>query len=239
MEEHVVPRPAELDVAEALATAVRELDAAPDVDATVERVVAAAAANIPGTEHAGISLVDRKGIRTVAPSDELVSRIDKSQYQLGEGPCVDAIEHHRTYRTGNLREEPRWPSFGGAAADLGMLSMLSMRLFSGDGTIGALNLYSARPDAFDAHAEHIGELFAAHAAVVLRGSQRQAQFQAALQSRDLIGTAKGIVMQRHGVTGERAFSMLVEASQRSNRKLYEVAEWVVEDVNRAAGRDRS
>ena len=211
-------------IAETLGQVARCLQAEPTVESTLEAVVAVAQANIPGVENAGISLVERGAIRTVAPSDEIVASIDKLQYKRDEGPCVNAITGCHTYRTGDLAKETRWPRFGREAATMGVLSMLSFRLFTADDTLGAFNLHSAKRDAFDREAQHIGELFAEHAAIAL----------AALDSRDVIGMAKGILMERHGVEADRAFSLLVGASQKSQLKLHEVARWLVDDVAGAA-----
>jgi GAF domain-containing protein len=224
------------DLAETLGQVARRLEAEKSVEDTLEAVVTAARENIPGVEHAGISLLDRGRIRTMAPSGEIVNRIDKLQYQLGEGPCVNAITDHRTYRTGDLARETRWPRFGEETATMGIQSMLSFRLFTNVDTLGALNLYAAGRDAFDRNSEQIGELFAVHAAIALAGSQQESNLLAALDSRDVIGMAKGILMERHHVTDDRAFAIMVDASQRSQLKLHEVARWLVDEVAAAAGK---
>jgi GAF domain-containing protein len=221
-------------IAETLGQVARCLEAEPTVESALEAVVAVAQANIPGVENAGISLVERGAIRTVAPSDEIVASIDKLQYKRYEGPCVNAITDCHTYRTGDLAKETRWPRFGREAATMGVLSMLSFRLFTADDTLGALYLYSAKRDAFDREAQHIGELFAVHAAIALANSRQESNLLAALDSRDVIGMAKGILMERHGVEADRAFSLLVGASQKSQLKLHEVARWLVDDVAGAA-----
>lgn len=225
-------------VAEALSEVARSLASEPDLPQTVEGIVTAAAATIPGVEHAGVSLLEAGQLRTVAPSDDFVARLDELQHELGEGPCVDAIAEHHTYRTGNLGGDSRWRKFAAAAAGLGVASVLGFRLFATRTTLGALSLYSSQRDAFDADAEHLGELFAAHAAIALVSSQEQAQLRTALGSRDVIGTAKGILMHRHQRTDGQAFTMLIEASQHANLKLHDVAAWVVAEANNyAAGHD--
>ena len=110
--------------------------------------------------------------------------------------------------------------------------MLSYRLFVTDTTLGALNLYSSRRDAFDAVAENDGRLFASHAAVALVGAQHEEQLHAAVESRDVIGMAKGILIQRHDLDPSDAFRMLVEASQAANMKVRDIAIWLV--ANRRA-----
>jgi hypothetical protein len=105
-------------------------------------------------------------------------------------------------------------------------SILALRLFIEETTLGALNLYSRRDDAFDDEARAVGAVFAAHAAVALSTAQHEAQMDEALASRDLIGQAKGILMARERVTSDKAFEMLRDASQRLNVKLRDLAERV-------------
>ncbi|MFD5247725.1 ANTAR domain-containing protein [Amycolatopsis sp. NPDC058340] len=221
-------------VAHALSRVARSLGGEPDLDHTLEGIVAAAMSTVDGVQYAGISLIDHGTLRSVAPSDGLVGKIDVAQYASGEGPCVDAVIERGTFRTGHLGADTvRWPKFAPAGAGLGIVSMLAFRLFTSSTTLGSLNLYSTEPDAFDEDAEAIGELFAAHAAIALAGARRQSELKRALRRRDVIATAKGILMVRHGRTDDQAFAMLVETSQHTNMKLHDVAAWVVDDANEA------
>ncbi|HEY7593437.1 MAG TPA: ANTAR domain-containing protein [Actinophytocola sp.] len=212
-----------------LSSVARSLEAEPDLEATLRAIIDTALTHIPGVEHAGISLVEGGRPRTKTPSADVVAEIDEVQYRLKEGPCVDAITDHCTYRTGDLAKESRWPAFGPAAVAHGVRSMLSYRLFTSETTMGALNLYSSQADAFSERTEQEGRLFATHAAIALVGAQKEAQLIAAIEHRDIIATAKGILMERNGVDSATAFRMLAEASQHTNMKLYTVAEWLVEN----------
>ncbi|MFD5247711.1 GAF and ANTAR domain-containing protein [Amycolatopsis sp. NPDC058340] len=225
-------------VAHALSRVARSLEDEPDLDRTLEGIVAAVMPTVAGVQYAGISLIEDGKLRSVAPSDDLVGQVDAAQYAAGEGPCVDAIIEHDTFRTGHLgAETTRWPTFAPAGADLGIVSMVAFRLFTTSTTLGSLNLYSTERDAFDEDAEVTGELFATHAAVALAGIRKQSQLKTALQTRDVIATAKGILMQRHQRTDDQAFAMLVETSQHTNIKLHDVAAWVVDDANTTATSD--
>ena len=51
---------------------------------------------------------------------------------------------------------------------------------------------------------------------------------AALGNRDVIGQAKGILMERHAVSADAAFGVLSRVSQAENRKLAEIARRFVE-----------
>ncbi|MBP2326979.1 transcriptional regulator with GAF, ATPase, and Fis domain [Kibdelosporangium banguiense] len=220
-------------LAATLGEIARTLQAEPDVEATLAAIVKAAVDHIDGAERAGISLVEHGGrIRTVAPTDEVVTGIDDLQYRIRQGPCVDAITEHATYRTGDLAEESRrWPDLAPAAAEMGVRSMLSYRLFVTDTTLGALNLYATQRNAFSDQTEQDGRMFATHAAIALVGAQKQAHLHAALENRDIIGMAKGILMERHRVDPAQAFRILVEASQHANMKLHQVATLLVTDRN--------
>ncbi|MET8763175.1 GAF and ANTAR domain-containing protein [Lentzea sp. NPDC004782] len=217
------------ELAETLSDVARTLQAERDVGATLRAIVQAAIDHIPSAQHAGISLIADGAIRTVEPTGQIVEVIDELQYDLREGPCVDAITEHRTFRVGDVGTEPRWPAFGPAAARNGIHSLLSYRLFVTNRTLGALNLYSSHVDAFDERTEQDGQLFATHAAIALIGAQREAQLGTAVERRDIIATAKGILMERHDVDTASAFRMLVETSQSTNVKLHQVATWLVEN----------
>lgn len=56
----------------------------------------------------------------------------------------------------------------------------------------------------------------------------------ALQTRDVIGQAKGVLIARTGCNADEAFSLLSHQSQRENRKVVEVAAEIVERAIRRA-----
>ncbi|TVT19224.1 GAF and ANTAR domain-containing protein [Amycolatopsis rhizosphaerae] len=229
------PGPDGMALTEVLSSVVRTLEPEPSLTRTVEHIVRAVAATVPGTEFAGVCLLESGRIRSVAPTSELVARLDELQQELQEGPCLDAVFDETIYRTGDIGRDPRWPKYGLAAAGLGIRSMLGIRLFTSSTNLGALNLFSTAPDAFDTAAEQVTDLFAAHAAVALAGSRRQEQLRHALNTRDTISMAKGILMERHHIDADRAFGLLVQTSQRANRKLHDIAQWLVHEANEGRG----
>ena len=126
----------------------------------------------------------------------------------------------------DLRHEQRWPNFARRAFEAGAGGMLSIQLYVEGGDLGALNLYSLEPAVFDDESEQVGLLFASHAAVAFAGARKQDNFTSALAGRDLIGQAKGILMERYDLDGDEAFRVLVrvsQTSQTSHRKLRDVA----------------
>jgi len=214
-------------IARQLSELSREMQADLTDEALLRHIVVAAATEVPGADHAGITLVVRKEVSTPAASSELVTRIDQVQYETGEGPCLDAARHHETVRSDDLRAEARWPEFATRAARLGVLSMLSLQLFVQDDSFGALNIYSANAWAFGPESESDGLLLAAHAALAMTAARTQRGLLVAMDSRDLIGQAKGILIERYKITGMEAFGLLVVSSQAVNRKLRDVAEHLV------------
>jgi GAF domain-containing protein len=220
-----------VDVAEALRDVARSLQAQPDVQHVVDGIAAAVTDTVPGAEAAGVSLREGKVLQTVAATSDLVERLNAIEHDLGEGPCLQAMIEHRSYRIDDMSTDTRWPRFALAARASGIQSMLGYRLFTSGRTLGTLNLYSSKLKAFDAQAEVVGELFAAHAAIALIGSTQQADWQTALGSRDLIGMAKGILMHREHITDEQAFALLVTTSQKAGIKIHDLAVWLVDDAN--------
>ena len=138
---------------------------------------------------------------TRAATDPLVQQIDDLQYRLGEGPCLTSLRDEVTVRAMDLRTEPRWVHFSRAAAELGVRSMLSVQLFVDDDNLGALNLYSGTPAAFDEVHESTAMPLAAHAAIAMKGSKVEGNLRDALDRRDVIGQAKGILMERYKIEG--------------------------------------
>ncbi len=227
---HPVPE----GIAEKLGAAARSLQGETDLHDTMTEIVRVAVQTIPGAEDAGVALVEHGKINTVAQTSDLIWQADEAQYRVGQGPCVDAVWEHRVFRIDDLDHDARWPRFAAAMTGLGVRSMVSFRLFVAGDTLGVLNMFSSQPGAFDAEAESVGELFATHAAVALAGSRTEAQLENAMTTRDVIGTARGILAERHQVTAEQAFRMLVKISQTSNVRLADVARAVVAAADQAA-----
>lgn len=182
---------------------------------------------LPGISWAGISLIRGKSVASEAPSDDVAQTLDGLQSELGDGPALSALADHRTIVVPDLGAEKRWPRFVAAATDMGVRCMLSFRLFVDRGALGALNLYGPDPVDFTDEAISTGEILAQHAAVAIAGAAAEEQFQSALASRDVIGQAKGLLMQRDKLTGLQAFATLTQASQETNMKLVDVARWLV------------
>ena len=214
-------------IARQLSELARELQADDTQDALLTRIVRAAVTDVPGAGYAGITLLADKQYVTAVASDGLVTTIDRMQYQTGEGPCLDSARRRETVRSDDLRSERRWPRFAGQAAGLGVLSVLSLQLFVETESFGALNIYSGKAAAFTRESESTGMLLASHAALAMISARREARLLTAIDTRDLIGQAKGILIERYKITGVEAFGLLVASSQTMNRKLRDIAAHLV------------
>ncbi len=197
----------------------------PDNAAVMAVIVSAVVATVPGAEEASISLAQRgRRVVTAAATGDLPRRFDGLQEETRQGPCMDAMYEHETIRVDDLASDRRWPELARRAGEVGAASMLCIQLFVAGDDLGALNLLARRAGAFTDESERVGLLFASHAAVALAQAQKVNHLGTALASRDLIGQAKGVLMERYKITADQAFALLARASQATNRKLNEVAE---------------
>ncbi len=213
---------------ERLARIGRELSATSGLDDTLQRIVDLGEGMLEHCDGVSMMLIGRGGIiETPAASSSVAYESDMAQYATGQGPCLDAIADHEVIVIDDLETEQRWPDYRARVLELGVRSMISFRLFVTDDSMGALDLYSRRPHAFDRHAQVVGQVFAAQAAVAMKAALVETGMHAAIQSRDVIGQAKGILMARHRVTADMAFEVLTRRSQERNQKLAELAATVV------------
>lgn len=222
-------------LAEVLGELAVEMNAQADTSALLHTIVAASVVIVPGARWAGISQVDERKIVPRVPTDPLVAELDELQRCENEGPCLSALREQHTVRIDDTASDECWPNYARAAAERGVRSMLSFRLFMERQTLGSLNLYGDHVNAFSEESEIIGGIIAQHAAVAMIGSAAETQFQVALAGRDVIGQAKGILMHRDNLTGLQAFALLTRVSQETNIKLLAVAQWLVAEQESQAG----
>lgn len=200
LDEHEAPGN---ELAPLLSEVARSLQQELDVENTLQAIVDAAAEAVPGAQHVSISaVIARREVQTRASTDELPQSVDQAQYETGEGPCLDTLYEQRTARIPNMAAEERWPAFAARAQALGVGSMLSVQLFVKGEDLGALNLFNAEAEGFDEESEHVALLFASHAAIAMADAQEQDHLRQAIEFRDLIGQAKGILMERYKLTGD-------------------------------------
>jgi GAF domain-containing protein len=215
---------------ELLRAYARALQATSHPQELLQRIVDGAVAAIDACDYAGLS-VDRSGRPTSpAVSDPAVETIDELQYAANDGPCLDTMRGvHDVVDAPDLRQDDRWGEFGPRAAAEGVKSLLAQGLYVNSHRLGSLNLYAAEPGAFGDEDRRRAAVVAALGSLAmnaLRFEGDAAGLREALRSRDVIGQAKGILMERLGIDEDAAFDQLRLISQRENRKLREVADEV-------------
>ncbi|MFK3983291.1 ANTAR domain-containing protein [Micromonospora sp. NPDC050397] len=208
-------------LAERMALWARTLAAEPDQGALRSSVATMTVAEVPGAYAAGVSLLG--GSRFSARATEGRVRIEAAQYAVREGPCLDALAARASIRSDDLTVDARWPRLAPHAVKAGVRSALALGLFVTGQPLGVLSVYAPSAGAFGQLAEAVAGVLAAHASVAIASANAQLELRTALRSRDLIGQAKGVLMQRYGMTSEEAFDWLVTTSQTSNTKLRDVA----------------
>jgi hypothetical protein len=203
------------------------------VEETLQHIVDLAERTVDGCDAAGVLVAQNGVVSTAAASNPLVVTIDDLQIDAGEGPCLDACRRGATIYADDLFLEPRWPTFAAAGAAAGVRSVLAYSLSIDRPS--ALNLYGRMPAAFGATDRAKGQLFATLARLALdsaeqraAGDRRADDLGEALRTRELIGQAQGILMERERITGDAAFNVLRRASQHMNIKLRDVAATLVE-----------
>ena len=195
----------------------------------VEEIIDRAAESVPGAQYAGMTEISRTaGISTFAATNQYATLLDEIQQRHQEGPCASAAWRHHTVLIDDLDSETRWPHYRrDALAETPVRSILAFEVFVDSDVTGALNFYSEQVGAFDAESVELGTIFATHIALAWSVFRRTDQFRSALISRDIIGQAKGIVMERFRVDAIRAFELLNRLSQESNTKLVDVAQKII------------
>jgi GAF domain-containing protein len=207
-----------------------------DVSSTCGRIAELAVHAVEAADACSISLSRPDGIVTVGVTDEAGSRIDEIQNETNEGPCLSSIEGDGTYRIADVGHDETWPTFSKRTGEeTGIKSMVAYALDVPGGARGALNLLARKVDAFDDDDVATGSLFAAQAAAVLASALHHAedknqidQLKQALETRQVIGQAVGIIMASRRVTEDEAFEILVRISQDANIKIRDIARRVVD-----------
>lgn len=222
-------------LSEVLADLSRAMWAADTLPEVLEAVVAAAPRAVEGCQAAAIVIVRGESLHVPAATDDRVRRLQELQIEVGTGPSIEALRERAVIEVTDLTSDGRWEEWSRRAVDAGVRSMLGYRLFAADDSLGALDLFSSEVDAFDDDSRAAGLALAAHAAIAvanalrgLDGVDRIEGLENALAWRDVIGQAKGILMERHRVTAEDAFDRLRAASQARNEPVRDVARHVTE-----------
>ncbi len=217
------PRP----VIEAFSELAQRIHTSEDYENSLRRITETATEPIRGCDSASMSLLEKGAPVTHAATDQAALDADQIQYDENEGPCLDAAMEHPWVYANNLAIDQRWHKSSRRIADeIGMQSLISCRLTldaAPNHALGGLNLYSRSVDAYTDEDQMMSILLASLGAVVVDASRQQAHLRAAIESRQVIGEAIGILRSQQNVSSEAAFQMLSNASQRMNVKLRELA----------------
>jgi len=157
----------------------------------------------------------------------LVSELDQVQVECGEGPGSSLLAERSSVAVNDTLSDRRWERWAGKVAALGIRSVLTARLATGNTDVGTLNLFHSEPNAFDADDEAIASIFARHAAVALANARQAENLWLAIDARKLVGQAQGILMERFDLDADQAFAVLLRYSQHRNLKLRDVAQLLV------------
>jgi len=189
-----------------------------------------AALEIPGAKYAGVTVTtNRKRVDTPAATHTFAVVLDEIQQRHREGPCLESAREKKTIHIRDLELDFRFPTYRkDALAETPIRSIMAFQLFIAGRTMGALNVYAEEPHAFDHESEEVGLIFATHSAVAWNSARRDEQLRQALESRDSIGQAKGMIMERYGIGPIQAFEMLRKLSQDSNVPLARIAAELIE-----------
>jgi GAF domain-containing protein len=217
------------DRAMGMAARIAESVSGQDLDGTLRSLTRAAVEMLPGVDEATISIRHEDGsLRSYALTAEFLGDLDVWQFDNAEGPCYDGVTDNAFTICGDLGSDPRYPSYGRRAQADGIRSQAGLRLFESGRTVGGLNLYSRSVGAL-ADVAFLAELFAEHARGAIAYAWQIDGLREAITSRQVIGQAVGIVMQRFDLPEDRAFAYLTRLSNDRNVKLRVIAQEVIDD----------
>ncbi|ORB74347.1 GAF and ANTAR domain-containing protein [Mycobacterium scrofulaceum] len=201
-----------------------------DTAAGLNELIGNGVLHVVGSQYAGITMAERsRAVVNIAATHRYPVLLDEIQNRYAEGPCVEAAWRHHVMHVEDLTEDERWPRYRRHALEQTPIrSILSFELFVDRGGMAALNFYADTPHAFPDDSVELGAVYATHIALAWSMLRRQDQFRSALASRDMIGQAKGIVMERFGLDAVEAFELLTRLSQQSNTRLIDIAKSLID-----------
>ncbi|MDJ0392902.1 GAF and ANTAR domain-containing protein [Rhodococcus sp. G-MC3] len=223
------------DLADALGTRIDNDD---ELDAALHVLVTLAGKAIDGAAGCGVTVTISDRTFTAVYSDARTLIVDADQYKAGDGPCLHAVRTGEVVRVDSVAADRRWPEFAKSASTENIHSFLAAPLYCASTRFGALNLYGQAPSAFtDGDVETATALTDAFAGALgdyerfdrVRGEASGLRF--TMEHRAPIEQAKGILMATHRIDADAAFDMLVDMSQRTNRKLRDLALQFVRDCS--------
>src|SRR3954447_16122239 len=202
------------------------------MDGLLQTVAELSKSVMPGNPETSVLLLVKGQPSTVVSTGQLAVALDERQYERGHGPCLHAACTGELTEIADTRTDRRWPDYLPRAVEAGNLSSLSIPLAidEDEQVSGALNIYARQPDAFDEDSRSVATRFGPYAAVATgnlyayRSARDMADnLQAALESREVIDQAKGVLIERYKLTPDQAFQLLAQASMSADRKVRDIA----------------
>ena len=193
-------------------------------------VTTAAVALIRGAELADVMLIEDERFESVAATHPTVGDLDAVQMRFREGPCLEAADDGGIVRIHDFTLEKRWPDFTSAALSAGVRSALTFKLYTHQHGTGALNVFSRAAGAFNLDDEAIGAMLATHASILLIATVDGAARPSTLAKNDLIGQAKGILMERFVIDSATAFTLMMTRAQTAHTSLHDIADTIIDSV---------
>jgi hypothetical protein len=204
-------------------------EAGPDPDELLDRLTQAAVATIPGTAHAGVTIVARDAVRSVGATDDVARVMAELAHRVRQGPAIDAPLHQAAVQITDIETDTRWPGFAELVLrETPVRSMVAMPLFHDDES-GALNIYADHAGGWCGGDEDLTLTFGVHAALVVEQRRREKRYRSALANRDTIGQAKGMLMERFKIDSATAFALLARLARDRRESVAAVARRVVRD----------
>jgi GAF domain-containing protein len=206
----------------------------PHYEPIAAEFAALAPTHIPCVADAGALVLLGNEWREVSAPETSAGVIEALQAEAGEGPAIVAAEARQVMRIDDIAAETRWPRFTEAAlARSPARAMLCCPLYTHIHTWGVLILLADHPYGLDDDAQEAGTILATHLALTLDGMHHDRHYRSALGSRDIIGQAKGVLMERFDIDTNRAFALLTRLAEESHRPVVVVAKELLE-TNRGA-----
>ncbi|CAN5752016.1 GAF and ANTAR domain-containing protein [soil metagenome] len=210
--------------------------------AKLEAVAVLLAVTVPDCASVSVALVVEGAAITGAASSELAIEADLVQYATGDGPCLEAAAAAKAVRIDVLEHDERWVHFAPGALRVGIESVLSVPLVSEEVVVGSINLYSQVPNGLGIEAERRVLPVAAYAAGLIARSPLFAAsldlvdgLVEAVEVRDLIARAMGVLRGVHGLDEADALAELRRRALAEDHSIGEVAGRILDEFGAAPG----
>jgi GAF domain-containing protein len=191
-------------------------------------------------DGAGLMLCDAdQQLRGVAASDRRFEHLEELQIRHGEGPCIEAYDSKMLVGVEDLAGDGRWPDFSQAAIARDVRAVLASPLPYNQDAVGVVAVLSEQTRPWSPEGELALLAFTDLAALLIasmmmgeRHSAMSQQLQGALNSRQIIEQAKGVLIGTQQISAREAYERLRSQARSQRRKLTAVSAEVVRNAGR-------